>query len=157
MSLWTLGDRAKEVPWTEAWVPGAKQIERLLNIQSPDPGAPGCSVLSSEQSTTDPFNENIKMQTIFMGMVSADGYVLSPGSGMRSGLFPLVLGSPFSLRRVLCCSVALTNLALWRLPLEHRARRMRPIRTIIRTRTEMMARKIHTMGVTLIAWIVMKS
>ena len=53
-------------------MPGAKQIERLLNIQSPDPGAPGCSDLSSEQSTTDPFNEDIKMQTIFMGMVSAD-------------------------------------------------------------------------------------
>ena len=60
MSLWTLGDRAKEVPWTEVCVPGAKQMERLLNIQSPDPGAPGCSDLSSEQSTTDPFNEDIR-------------------------------------------------------------------------------------------------
>ena len=70
---------------------------------------------------------------------------------MRSGLLLRVFCSPFSLSRVLCCSVALTNLALWRLLLEHLARRMRPIRTIIRTRTEMMARKIHTMGVTLIA------
>ena len=56
-SLWTLGDRAKEVPWPVGWVAGARQIERLLNIQSPDPGTPGGSHLSSEQSTTEPLKE----------------------------------------------------------------------------------------------------
>ena len=32
-------------------------MERLLNIQSPDPGTPGGSHLSSEQSTTEPLEE----------------------------------------------------------------------------------------------------